>query len=47
MKWRHTNGNIYEIIYIANEPKIRTNCSIQRRVWSRPLSDWERSFTKI
>ena len=19
MKWRHTNGNIYEIIYIANE----------------------------
>lgn len=54
MKWRHTNGNIYEIMYIANEhstnPKYVPTVVYKGengKIWSRPSSDWERSFTKI
>ena len=52
-KWRHTNGIKYKVIAIANElntEKYPTTVVYEGKngkVWSRPLSDWYRSFTEI
>lgn len=50
--WTHRNGNIYEVMCLTNlpdEPRYPTTV-VYRNVnngtlWSRPLSDWFRSFT--
>ena len=49
--WRHTNGNKYEIIALANDPPTLAHplSVIYRgengKYWCRPLSDWHRSFS--
>lgn len=53
----HTNGNIYTVLYLTNtqsKPERWKDHPIDvvyqganGNVWSRPLSDWFRSFTKI
>jgi hypothetical protein len=53
-KWKHRNGLVYEVILITNIES--TNPKYEKQVvykgengniWSRPLNDWHRSFTKI
>ena len=54
--WKHTNGQIYKVVEIANaetqQPDkypvtvVYANTN-NGTVWSRPLSDWHRSFTLI
>lgn len=54
-RWRHSNGNIYAVILIANEhsenqdryPTTVVYRDYDGRTWSRPLSDWHRSMTKM
>lgn len=53
-KWRHRNGIKYEVICISNLESKNFKYAPQviyqgenGNVWSRPLSDWNRSFTKI
>ena len=52
-KWRHSNGIKYKIIAIANEtntekyPLTVVYKGKNGKIWSRPLSDWYRSFTEI
>ena len=50
--WRHRNGALYEVLFIANEPDddrypetvvYRSVASL--KIWARPLSDWHRSMT--
>ncbi len=50
--WSHTNGNEYTVLLMANEysenqDKYPTTVVYQgknKRIWSRPLSDWHRSM---
>jgi hypothetical protein len=51
--WEHRNGKVYEILFIANqnnkpdthyEPHVVYQNIESKTVWSRPLSDWHRSF---
>lgn len=54
-RWRHSNGNIYAVILIANEhsenqdryPTTVVYRDYDGKTWSRPLSDWHRSMTKM
>ncbi len=54
-RWRHTNGCEYNIVLIANEfstnlekyPVTVVYTGDNGKVWSRPLSDWDRSMTRI
>jgi hypothetical protein len=52
-KWRHANGIKYKVIAITNEtdtekyPLTIVYKGKNGKVWSRPLSDWYRSFTEI
>lgn len=54
-RWRHSNGNIYAVILIANEhsenqdryPTTVVYRGYNGKTWSRPLSDWHRSMTKM
>lgn len=52
-KWRHTNGIKYKVILITNEtdtekyPLTVIYKGKNGKIWSRPLSDWYRSFTEI
>lgn len=53
-KWRHTNGLKYKVICITNleskNPKYERQVVYKGKngnIWSRPLSDWYRSFTEI
>jgi hypothetical protein len=52
-KWRHTNGIKYKVILITNEadtekyPLTVVYKGKNGKIWSRPLSDWYRSFTEI
>lgn len=54
-RWTHSNGNIYAIILIANEhsenqdryPTTVVYRDYDGKTWSRPLSDWHRSMTKM
>ena len=50
--WVHRNGNVYEVLHIANHasdrpeyPKLVVYQGDNGNVWARPLSDWHRSFT--
>lgn len=53
-KWTHTNGNLYEVIAIANKdteypdkyPITVVYKGENGKIWSRPLSDWSRSMTE-
>ena len=54
-KWRHYNGNIYTVIELTNlhsenfdkYPITVVYKGENGKIWSRPLSDWSRSFTKF
>lgn len=50
-RWRHSNGNIYAVVLIANEYSDYPTTVVYRdydgRTWSKPLSDWHRSMTKM
>jgi hypothetical protein len=53
--WKHKNGNIYEVLMITNLESERPEypitvvyCNARNfKVWSRPLSEWHRSMTRI
>lgn len=53
--WHHNNGNVYTVIEIANlDSKDLTKYPItvvyrgkNGKIWTRPLTDWHRSFTKV
>lgn len=53
-QYRHANGNIYTVTALTNEDSNNDKYSTQvihigqnGKLWSRPLSDWDRSFTLI
>jgi hypothetical protein len=54
-RWRHHTGRIYVFIFIANEestkpeypPTVVYKGISNGKIWTRPLSDWSRSFTKL
>lgn len=56
-QYRHRNGNIYTVIMLTNtngsperikeHPVDVIYIGQNGNVWSRPLLDWDRSFTKI
>lgn len=54
-KWEHYNGNLYEVILIANEyteypdkyPITVVYKGNNGRIWCRPLTKWFDSFTLI
>ncbi|MBI1207430.1 MAG: hypothetical protein GC191_09085 [Azospirillum sp.] len=51
--WRHSSGRIYTVLMLTNTDGTNDRYPISvvyqqvesRPVWSRPLSDWHRSFT--
>ncbi len=53
--WRHTNGNRYTVMCIANEfterpeqyPQTVVYQGENGRIWSRPVSEWARSMTPV
>ena len=54
-RWKHGNGNTYTVLIITNEHSenqdrypttvVYRDCNYE--VWSKPLSDWHRSMTKM
>lgn len=53
-KWMHKNGNVYTVVGLANvnstKPEYAPSVVYQGEnglVWSRKLSEWHRSFTKL
>lgn len=51
--WQHTNGRHYKVLFITNTAVVREGhdpdvvYASGPNKWSRPLSDWHRSFTKV
>ena len=52
--WRHSNGAIYTVLFVTNTAVVREGHppdvvyqSENGNLWSRPLSDWHRSFTHV
>lgn len=53
--WQHTNGNQYQVAVITNATSIKPNYPptvvyfnvINDTWWSRPVSEWARSMTRI
>jgi len=54
--WDHVNGNVYEVLLLANlnteRPRQYPVTVVYRNtangtVWSRPLSDWHRSMRPL
>lgn len=53
--WRHKNGNTYTVICLTNlesddfkrYPPSVVYQGTNYLMWSRPLADWHRSFTKL
>lgn len=50
-QYKHKNGNIYTVLFLTNTENLREDHPIQvvyqgenGNKWSRPLSDWYRSF---
>jgi len=50
--WRHRNGNMYRVLMLANRPNeerypttVVYETVANGNLWTRPLSDWHRSFT--
>ena len=54
-QYKHKNGNIYTVLFLTNvDSEDKENHPIDvvyigqnGKLWSRRLSDWDRSFTKI
>lgn len=56
-RYKHTNGNIYAIVFLTNvhgdassqkkHPIDVVYIGPNGALWSRPLSDWDRSFTEV
>ena len=56
-QYRHRNGNTYTVICLTNlgstvERQVRYPIAVvymgqNGKIWSRALSDWDRSFTEI
>ena len=54
-RWAHSNGSTYAVLLITNEnsedqdhyPTTVVYRDYDGRTWSRPLSDWHRSMTKM
>lgn len=54
-RWKHSNGNTYAVILITNEhsenqdryPTTIVYRDYDYKIWSKPLSDWHRSMTKM
>lgn len=53
-KWKHYNNIEYEVICITNLNSLNNKYiptvvyrGANGKLWSRPLSDWNRSFTRI
>lgn len=53
-QWEHHNGNLYEVLGIANEFSARPEYPptvVYRgkngRLWARPASEWARSMTPL
>jgi hypothetical protein len=50
--WQHRNGNLYTVLFLANEnERPGHECTVvyvgpTARMWTRPLRDWHRSFTR-
>lgn len=49
----HTNGNVYTVLFLTNTSDQHEDHPIDvvymgqnGNIWSRPLSDWNRSFTE-
>jgi len=53
--YRHTNGNVYQVMFMTNAfsenhdkyPPTVVYSGSNGRIWSRPVSDWSRSMTLI
>lgn len=49
--WRHTNGNLYTVLYLANEldtpqyPLTVVYRGENGKVWTRRADDWHRSMS--
>lgn len=53
-QYKHRNGNIYTVLFLTNKsdnpdgrnnyPKTVVYVGQNGKLWSRPLSDWDRSF---
>lgn len=53
-KWKHTNGNIYTVLFLSNVMTSRKEYPVtvvyqgeNLNIWSRPLSSWHRSMTEV
>lgn len=54
-EWKHTHGNYYRVLLIANEDMVRPIYypvtvvyeGTNGKIWSRPLSEWYRSMTPV
>ena len=53
-QYQHKNGNIYTVIMVTNTSNLSEKHPIDvvyigwnGAIWSRPLSDWDRSFKLI
>ena len=54
-RWKHSNGNTYAVLLITNEhsenqdryPTTVVYRDYDYKTWSKPLSDWHRSMTKM
>jgi hypothetical protein len=53
-RWRHRNGNLYEVITLANTESTRSDYvptvvyrGTNGKTWSRTVSSWPRSFTVV
>lgn len=50
-RWQHRNGNVYTVLILTNQkdrpdayPRTVVYYGPDARFWSRPASDWSRSF---
>ncbi len=54
-EWKHTNGIIYTVVCLANvgtlypekHPVTVVYRGPNKKIWTRPLSDWHRSMKKV
>ena len=56
-QYLHTNKNIYTVLFLTNQTNNKTQqknhpvdvvyIGQNGKIWSRRLSDWDRSFTEI
>jgi hypothetical protein len=54
-QYKHHNGGLYEVVLLTNEnsgnakytPTVVYKTLVNGNVWSRPIEDWDRSFTKL